>query len=264
MKQDSTALAGRNIHEHAFGEFVQGREVTVRGLYPNWIATDYNRWRTAKPADVKAAMDPLVVDDLQHLRLDALAGVSADELNQVLASMGTLDGEGAAFVEASEEQGVNEAYLIAHAFLETGRGTSELAQGVEVGLSAEDVPVVLTDQNRADVQDVKTVYNMFGIGAADSCPLECGATTAYQNDWKTPGDAIRGGAAWIRSGYIYNDDAQNTLYKMKWNPRMHEGHEWKQYATDVDWAGKQTGLIGEIYEQLEDPNYHYDYPAYRE
>src|SRR5690625_4990808 len=168
----------------------------------------------------------------QHIRLDETIGVSASELNQVLENKGILEGQAQAFIDGGKEFGINEAYLIAHAFHETAHGTSELATGVEVGLDAEEQPVVVTNVNREKLKRKKTTYNMFGIGAADSCPIECGAKTAYENEWFDPATAIREGAAWIGRDYIYNEFEQNTLYKMKWNPKMADGYHWKQYATD--------------------------------
>lgn len=264
VNRDVPALAGRNVYGHVFGGFSLGDVVALQGVYPDFVGVDFGRWRTAKPAEVAAFMDVSAEagDDFEHLRLDALAGASADELDVVLEGRGSLAGEGAAFVRGASEYGINEAYLMAHAFLETGNGTSELASGVEVGL-LDDAAVLVSEANRADVSDVELVYNMFGIGAADSCPLECGAIAAYEQAWTSPAKAIEGGAGWIGSGYIYNEYEQNTLYKMKWNPRMFEGHAWKQYATDVAWAQKQTELIGAIYAQLEAPDFHFDYPKFK-
>src|SRR5699024_4508779 len=136
----------------------------------------------------------------------------------------------------------NEAYLISHAFLETGNGNSTLAKGVKY--------------------KGKTVYNMFGIGAVDSNPLNGGAKTAYENGWFTPEKAIIGGAKWIQGQFINNAHKQNTLYKMKWNPDMVDGYAWKQYATDIGWAVKQTSNIKVIYDKLNHPKYVYDKPKY--
>ena len=99
---------------------------------------------------------------------------------------------------------MNEIYLISHALLETGHGTSQLATGV-----------LVSEVGGQPVQP-RTVYNMFGIRAFDSCPIQCGSEYAYQQGWFTPEVAIIGGARWIGDGYI-NDptNRQDTLYKMK-------------------------------------------------
>src|SRR5699024_5165800 len=127
--------------------------------------------------------------------------------------------------------------------LETGNGSSSLAKGVKY--------------------NGKTVYNMYGIGAVDSDPLNGGAKTAYENGWFTPAAAIEGGAEWISKQYIQNQHKQNTLYKMKWNTNMIDDDAWKQYETDIAWATKQISQIKNIYNQMDNPSYHYDIAKYK-
>lgn len=100
---------------------------------------------------------------------------------------------GQAFLDASMTYGINDLYLPSHAFLETGHGTSVLANGVVVN-------------------GVK-VYNMFGIRAYDGCAIECGAQNTYDEGWTTPYKSIVGGAKSIIEGYI--SKGQNILYKMR-------------------------------------------------
>ena len=84
----------------------------------------------ANPANFKQGTDYFY----QFLKLSGTSGVTAKELNtSVLNGKGILTGEGNAFIKASKTHNVNEIYLISHAFLETGNGTSALAMGVEVG-----------------------------------------------------------------------------------------------------------------------------------
>jgi len=236
--------AGRGSSYHSFGKLQKGELVNIISQGSSWHEISYNStWREPTRADVRSYLDPSNNDKFQHLRLDSSVGVSASELNKVLSGKGTLAGQGQAFINGASKHGVNEAYLIAHALLETGHGTSNLAKGVQY--------------------NGRTVYNMFGIGAVDSNPLNGGAKTAYDNGWFTPAAAIEGGAKWIGDGYIYNEHNQNTLYKMRWNPRMGEGYAFKQYATDIGWAHKQVTQIKNIYNQLNNPSYHYDIPRYR-
>ena len=262
---DAKVYEGAGKNHHTFGKLEKGETVQVVEHDPEWLQVHYRAWRIPKREDVKEILDPNDTDNMyQHIRLDESIGVSADELNVVLEGKGILEGLGQAFIDGGKKHGINEAYLIAHAFLETAQGTSELATGVEVGVNEKKQPVIVTDDNRDDLKKIKTTYNMFGIGAADSCPLECGAKTAYEEKWFDPETAIREGAAWIGKDYIYNEFEQNTLYKMKWNPKMGEGFHWKQYATDIEWAEKQTKKMKEIYKQLRDPIYSYDIPTYEE
>lgn len=160
----------------------------------------------------------------QFLDLSVPNNMSANELNEYLSGKGILSGMGQAFIDAANEYSVSEAYLVAHACLETGNGTSQLAKGVEY----EGV----------------TVYNMFGIGAYDGNALQGGASYAYAQGWTTPEAAVKGGAKWIAQNYIYRSKArQNTLYKMRWNPLSPGSH---QYATDIGWAVKQAYIIAKI------------------
>ncbi|MEI3611373.1 N-acetylglucosaminidase [Pseudogracilibacillus sp. SO30301A] len=263
--RDTNIHAGPSKNNHEYGTIQKGETLTIANLDVNWIEVFFDGWRRPKPGDIKKILDPNDEENIfQHIRLDESIGVTEEDLNLVLEDRGILEGRAQAFIDGGKKHGLNEAYLIAHALHETGQGTSELANGIEVGLNKKGKPTVVTPKNEKKLKEIKTTYNMYGIGAADSCPLKCGAITAYENKWFTPEKAIEEGAEWIGKDYIYNEFEQNTLYKMKWNPKMGEGYYWKQYATDIGWAEKQTKQIKEIYEQLKNPTYHYDIPAYKE
>lgn len=261
-KSNVNVRAGEGTNHHIFGQLNQGRTVTIvsKGIY--WHEIKYDAWREATREDVKEYLDPSNHSKFQHIRLDSSVDVSAKELNKVLKGKGILKKQGKAFNEASKKHGINEAYLIAHALLETGNGSSTLAKGVKVGKNKSGKLVRVTSSNRKILSDIKTTYNMFGIGAVDSNPLNGGAITASENGWFTPADAIKGGAEWIGNDFIYNAHKQNTLYKMRWNPRMSEGYAYKQYATDIAWAAKQTSMLENIYNQLNNPRLHFDRPLY--
>lgn len=261
---DTPVLKEPNEDAHPFGLLSKPRRVVVGGANLPFLKIPFDHWRFADEEVVSHYMQPGDVHQMQHLRLDKLAHVSAEQINDVLVGKGILAGEGAAFVEGATTAEINEAYLLAHAFLETGHGTSPLASGVEVGENAAGEVEVVTEGNRDTLTNIQTVYNMFGIEAVDSCPVECGAIKAYETGWTSPAIAIREGAKWIGSGYIYNEFEQNTLYKMRWNPQMKDGAVWKQYATDVGWAVKQTGLLEEIYNEWDNPDRVFDYPVYEE
>ncbi|WP_343838378.1 SH3 domain-containing protein [Salinibacillus aidingensis] len=168
----------------------------------------------------------------QFLVLSGTSGLSAEEINnKILAGKGSLEGTADAFIEAAKKYSINELYLIAHALHETGNGTSALASGYPV--------------SKVDGKEVteKTTYNVFGIRAFDSCPIKCGSEHAYKEGWFTPEEAIIGGAAFINNGYI--GQGQDTLYKMKWNPRDPGDH---QYATHVMWAVIQAKNLENMFE----------------
>lgn len=254
--------AGKGNSHHIYGQLKKGDNVNLIAQGPSWHEIEYKAWRNPTRSDMRAYLDPSKNDKFQHLRLDSTVGVSAGELNKVLAGKGVLAGQGQAFINGAKKHGINEAYLMSHAFLETGHGTSTLATGVEVGKDKSGKLVRVTSSNRKNLTAIKTTYNMFGIGAVDSNPLNGGAITAYENGWTTPAKAIEGGAKWIGDGYIYNEHGQNTLYKMKWNPNMVDGAAWKQYATDIAWATKQVSNIKNIYTQLNNPSHHFDIARY--
>lgn len=176
----------------------------------------------------------------QFLDLSRTNNVSEELLNSYLADKGVLRGMGAVFIEAAKEYNVSEVYLVAHACLESGNGTSRLATGVDVNGT--------------------TVYNLFGINAYDANPLGGGSSKAYSEGWTSVEKAIRGGARWISQYYVNRaGNRQNTLYKMLWNPEQPGEH---QYATDVGWAVKQAISIEKIFAEFADASLSYDVPVY--
>lgn len=177
----------------------------------------------------------------QFLDLGTQNDVSADTLNTYLNGKGILSGMGDVFKAAAEENNISEVYLVIHACLESGSGTSDLACGVDF--------------------DGTVVYNLFGIGAVDSDPLYGGASYAYSQGWTTVEDAVKGGARWISENYINNRSyRQNTLYKMRWNPESPANH---QYATDIEWPSKQAEDMAAMFEAFPSASYRYEIPVYK-
>ena len=176
----------------------------------------------------------------QFLDLGIQNDISAQTLDAYLKGKGVLSGMGEVFKSAAEANGISEVYLVIHACLESGSGTSELACGVNF--------------------EETVVYNMFGIGAVDSDPIYGGASYAYSEGWTTVEDAIWGGAQWISENYINNPDyRQNTLYKMRWNPESPANH---QYATDIEWPSKQAEDMAAMFEAFPSASYRYEIPVY--
>ncbi|HEX6594196.1 MAG TPA: peptidoglycan-binding protein, partial [Bacillota bacterium] len=249
-----------NNTSHIYGTLNEGASVTILEKGNTWYKIQYNTWRNPTRSDVRYYLDPSNNDRFQHLVLTASAGVPASELNTVLKGKGVLEGLGQAFIDGGKEHSVNEIYLISHALLETGHGTSTLAKGVEVGKDQNGHLVLVHSTNRDNVTDIKTTYNMFGIGAVDSNPLRGGAFRAYNEGWFTPEAAIKGGAKFIASSYIHNQYKQNTLYKMRWNPA---NPGYPQYATDIAWAVKQVTQIKNMYSLLNNPMLRFNIPNYK-
>ena len=188
----------------------------------------------------------------QFLLLSGSAGSTVADLNKILAGKGILNGKGAAFMEASQNNNINEIFLVSLALHETGNGTSALAQGIDY----PDEDDLFPDQ------DTVKVYNMFGIGAYDSNPNYYGAQRAYRERWFTPEAAILGGAKFASEQYVnHPTHMQNTLYKMRWNPNNPGVH---QYATDIGWAAKQVGRIRSLYDLIDTYTLSFDIPRYKE
>ncbi|TFB19287.1 hypothetical protein E3U55_11285 [Filobacillus milosensis] len=208
-------------------------------------------------------------DIYQFLVLSGQSGLTAQQINSnILKGKGILDGEAAAFIEASKTYNVNEVYLIAHAFHETGNGTSTLAKGVGVDSNGQvpteknsegkEEPIIIRDTDDPRVDHI--VYNMYGYGAVDNSPTKGGAKYAFDQGWFTPADAIIGGAKKISGNYI--SQGQDTLYKMRWNP---DSLGYHQYATHTAWATIQAEKIKEMFESanLDDSfSMKFDIPEY--
>ncbi|MCM2675717.1 SH3 domain-containing protein [Alkalicoccobacillus plakortidis] len=232
------------------GQTSNGQKLTILGSKKandgsTWYQIRYDRtWKNASPEDVAHYLNPNNVQPgtsnfYQFLNLGETANLSAQSINnQLLNGKGSLSGQGQAFINAAKSNGVNEIYLVSHALLETGNGSSPLARGINY--------------------NGKTVYNMYGIGAYDGNAEQAGAAYAYSQGWFTKEAAIVGGAKFVGNNYIAK--GQNTLYKMRWNPDAPATH---QYATDIGWAEKQTSRMASMYNLVEDYTLHYDIPQYK-
>jgi bifunctional autolysin len=196
--------------------------------------------RKATRAEVKDAMDTSkYIDDpvqkYQFLDLNQSQNIPVSKLNELLRGKGILENQGEAFSEAAKSVGVNEIYLISHALLETGNGTSDLAKGGSIN-----------SDGKVDLKSDTKYYNMFGVGAIDDNALYGGIKYAQQAGWDTPSKAIFGGAQFISSNYI--NAGQNTLYKMRFNPQNPGEH---QYATGVDFSTSNAKRISDFYQQIQ-------------
>ncbi|QHW36537.1 autolysin [Staphylococcus ursi] len=220
--------------------------------YPPQVQHVAGKWVNANRAETEKAMntealekDPTLI--YQFLKLDTYQGLGAEELNELLKGKGILEGQGAAFKEAAQKHNINEIYLISHALLETGNGTSQLANGGHVDKNNK---VVTTGEPK--------YYNMFGIGAIDTDALRNGFKTAEKYGWNTVSKAIIGGAEFIRDRYI--GSGQNTLYRMRWNPEHPATH---QYATDINWANVNAQRMKSFYDQIGETGKYFDVDVYK-
>ncbi|WP_144445135.1 glucosaminidase domain-containing protein [Clostridium massiliodielmoense] len=211
-----------------------------------------SNWIGSSESLVKYYMDSNnFLDDLgkyQFLNLNYMEGVTIENLNNILRGKGILEGKGKAFLDGAKKSNINPIYLVSHALLETGNGTSKLATGVLV--NSVDGKAVIP----------KKTYNMFGVRAVDNNALKGGSEYAYKKGWFTPEDAIIGGAEFIGNGYINSSKyKQNTLYKMRWNIDV----TWHQYCTDIGWGYKQLKRIKDLMEQCKGAKPVFDIPNFK-
>ena len=101
-------------------------------------------WKNAKRDDVQSHLDPLNIikiaynqsfpaDHLfQFLLLSGSAGTTAADLNKILKNKGTLHKTGKSFLQAGQQNQINEIFLVSLALHESGNGTSALARGYDV------------------------------------------------------------------------------------------------------------------------------------
>lgn len=182
-------------------------------------------WYFPSRSAVSSAMNPNTIwnsstQKYQMLNLGKYQGIPVSKLNQILKGRGSLSGQGKAVAAACKKYNINEIYLISHAFLESGNGTSNFASG-RYG-----------------------IYNYFGIGAYDNNPNNAIAF-ARNRGWTSPAKGIMGGAKFVRQDFI--NKGQNTLYRMRWNPRHPATH---QYATDINWCRHQAENIAYYYKKI--------------
>lgn len=208
------------------------------------------KWEDTNYDEIKNAMDPvrLAKDDeykYQFLLLDQPQYLPVSALNKLLEGKGVLEGQGASFSQAAKKYGINEIYLISHALIETGNGTSDLAKGGDI------VNGKFTNKS------AKKYHNVFGIGAYDNNPLVEGIKYAKEAGWDSVSKAIIGGAKFIGQSYV--KAGQNTLYKMRWNP-AHPGTH--QYATDINWANLNAQVIKGFYDKMGEVGKYFEIPQY--
>ncbi len=262
--------SGASASNRVVGSLKQGTRVTIISEVNGWYQIEYKGagWVDAAYEDVLYYLDPTnFLNDkkkrFQFLDLSRSSDASVSLLNEYLKGKGILQGKGQAFLDASAIHGVSDIYLLSHALLETGNGTSSLSLGVDVGINEKGNPVLVTSSNKNKLTDIKTTYNMYGIGAVDHNAYEGGAITAYNRKWFSPELAIVGGAEFIGNNYV--KAGQNTLYKMRWNPASmsNNGVASHQYATDIGWASKQIYTMYNLYQDLGITKVYLDVPEYK-
>lgn len=225
--------------------------IQSRLKYKPQVQNEPLKWSNANYSQIKNAMDTkrLANDSslkYQFLRLDQPQYLSAQALNKLLKGKGVLENQGAAFSQAARKYGLNEIYLISHALVETGNGTSQLAKGGDVS------------KGKFTTKTGHKYHNVFGIGAFDNNALVDGIKYAKNAGWTSVSKAIIGGAKFIGNSYV--KAGQNTLYKMRWNPANPGTH---QYATDINWANVNAQVLKQFYDKIGEVGKYFEIPTYK-
>jgi beta-N-acetylglucosaminidase len=220
-----------------------------------------NSYVTASYSTLEALLDPdtvLASYPLEFADLRKSGGLTGDQLESYIESTssgrsGVFVGYGATFKAAADEYGINEVYFLSHSILESGWGTSTLANGVYYdgyGFTVGDT--YTTVDSTGTLYPAGTYYNFFGIGAVDSNPTIGGFTRAIEEGWNSVSASIYGAAEWISTYYTYRSSyAQYTLYLMKWDynrSNITKSLGTHQYATGVTWARSIATLMSNCYE----------------
>ena len=203
-------------------------------------------------------------------RLQAKNTVTADQINRFIESSasgreGSLRGHGQDIIDAADTCGIDAVYLLSHAIIESGWGTSSLSSGEYWEEHAFD----------GVTYPAGNYYNFFGWGAFDSSPYTSGMNYAQMNGWSSVREAILGGAQVISrecihsgrilSGTTLNGD-QKTLFEMRYDPQYTVATGQKsshQYATDPNWAASIASVMASFYDYNGIvPDYQYIIPTY--
>ncbi|MCA7012971.1 glucosaminidase domain-containing protein [Dickeya dadantii] len=203
----------------------------------------YGNYGAVTRSTVKGYMDPQKnmneTSIYQFLDLTTSAELPEKTIKEALQGKGELSGKEKVFINAAKKYGINEAYLVAHALVETDLGRSPFATGKHT-------------------KNGKSIYNMYGISVFPKNPKP-GIELAYKEKWLSVDEAIDGGAKWISRNYINREKGQNTLYNMRWNPQKPATH---QYATAINWATDQSIHMKKMMDTFPNAKLKFEIPEY--
>lgn len=232
------------------------------------VSTKYDAVATEGASSTYAYGTNLLV--YADLRRSSANTVTAAQLNAFISSTstgqkGTLKGHGQDIIDAANKYNIDAVYLMAHAILESGWGTSKLAAGNH------------WDAHTFDGKKYKAgnYYNFFGYGAYDSDPYNGGMNYAQIHGWNSVRNALVGGAQSISENYIHStrtmaagmgDYSQHTLYTMRFDPlyyKLNNKTPWHMYASGQSWATSIARIMSNFYSYSNvTPSYSYEFPVY--
>lgn len=149
--------------------------------------------------------------------------------------------------EAAKENGISPYHLASRILQEQGKGNSSLISGKREGFIG--------------------CYNYFNIGASGNNETEIivnGLTRARDEQWNDPEKSIKGGAKFLKGGYIGN--YQDTLYLQKYcvDNSCKNGLYGHQYQQNVSAPYTEGSSVYDAYEKLGilDSNFNFIIPVY--
>lgn len=149
--------------------------------------------------------------------------------------------------DAGSAAGVSPSFLAARMRQELGTGTSlyNLYSGTYTFINETDQAVPVTEGTTG-------YFNFFNYGVTDSCANQrgttyCGIKYAKNNGWDSVFNALRGGAANIKSSYI--DTGKYTGYLQKYNvvPTNPNNRYIYQYMTNIVAPSSESSTVYSSY-----------------
>ena len=239
----------------------------------NYARMQKNEWGNASLGQYVDAINPNNSSSkYEFLRVNRYRDINVAGLNKALQNMGVLAGQAQIINDVSRDYNIDPLYFVAQSILETGRGTSALAQGVTIDEIANENAPIYRNGHLVGYQMIKlphpvTVFNLFGIGAKNNLPGFpnragiLGTTYAYKHGWTTVPKAIEGAAKFLSNHYIHGVYNQNTPYKVRYSPNAN--NVWHEYASILHY-GNDIGEIINQYSYLydSDDTFTFDIPVF--
>lgn len=190
--------------------------------------------------------------------------ITASALNKFLEGKGILEGNGQAFIDAGNEWGINELFLLSYALTETTEGFHSKSVDTPVNENgAVTYTEIRTDGDKVEVPGITSethniVYDIYGLNATVEYDY---VKSAFDKNWVTTEQAITGGAGQI-IGMHYSIDT--NLYKMYSNPSGSKGDGEQESSADFDWIMGAMEKLYKIYQALDSYTLYLEIPVYKD
>lgn len=166
-------------------------------------------------------------EQIANQDLGVFTSITVDQMNNWIAyerrEYSPFHGQGAIFIEASQKSGLDPRYILAHAAIESGWGTSNIC---------------------------RAKGNYFGIGAFDNSPMQ----SAYTFSPGNLRSCIIAGAMWIKKNF-YNR-GQKSLNQMQIAPhRYATDPDWAHSISSIMVSAPQSATAGFSFKYLSPSSY---------